>query len=100
MLPCTKLVKNAPKRPDIRFVIIGFFLTKLWRQVIRGPYNRVGKILSLHRLSDSQVAYFDLLSFGQKEVHGLDVSMQDLPCVQVLDAETGLDEQSPNFVLL
>jgi len=40
-----------------------------------------------------------MLSSREKEVHGLDISMKDLPCVKVLDSQTSLYEELPDHLL-
>ena len=44
MFAGTQLINKATKGPNIRFLVVGFFLAQLWREIIRRSDNGMGKL--------------------------------------------------------
>ena len=79
-------VEDAPQSPNVRLVVVWLVLPNLWAQIIRGPNAGFRVILSsLHDPRDSEIAQFHNVSPTEENVLRLDVSMQDLPVVDVND---------------
>ena len=43
----THFVENAPEGPDVAAVVVGFFLTELRREIIRGAHDGVCEVAVL-----------------------------------------------------
>lgn len=101
VLESTELVQDTPQRPNVAFVIIRFFLTEFRTQVIWGADNCVGHVRRLiEQFGDSQVSDLDFIVLTQKHVDSFDVTVEDFVSVQVIQAETHLNEELPDLGLV
>lgn len=97
MLQRAQFVQHAPKRPDVRLIVVGLLLTEFWRKVV-GRANHCIRHFQrrLKLLSNPQIPNLDDVVFRQEHVNRLYVPVQNLVRMKVMNAEAHLDEELPN----
>ena len=78
-------------------MVVRFLFAKLWREVVRCTHDCMSKVGSLvEHLGHSQISNLDLVILSEEHIDGLNITMQNLVCVEVLHAQTHLHEELPN----
>jgi len=100
MAQCHHLIQNAAERPDVRLLVVRFFLADLWREVVRCANGSLCTVVSvLQHSRNSEVADLYRPVLVHENVLGLQVTMQDLTVVYVLDGQSHLHEPVEDLVL-
>ena len=84
MPECAKLIKKTTKGPNITFLIIRFFLTKLGRKIERSADHSLCKLITSQHFSNTKIPNFNFLVFVHKDIESLDISMQYFIFMNVL----------------
>ena len=101
MLKGAKFVEYASQRPNVTFVVVRLFFTKLRAQIIWSSNNRMSHVLSLiQKLSHTEISNLDLVVFAQEHVDRFNISMQDLICMKVPQPKTHLYEKLPQLAFI
>lgn len=92
-LQCAELIQHNAQRPDIRAHGVGLGLDHLGAQVVGRSYAGA-RLLDCGRedLCDSKITDLDNTLFSQEDILGLEVSVNDLPVVNVLHAQANLSK--------
>ena len=94
------LIKHHTKWPNITFERIWSTFDDFRWKIIRCSYHRPCNIYRvLQYPSDAKVTKFDKPLFRQEHILALDISMQDLPVVDMLHAKTNLGKPVKNLRL-
>ena len=94
-----RLVKYAPKRPDIWLGVVGLILPHLWWGVIRCASLGVEKSL-FGDFTDIHVSKFGCAIPVEENICWLEIPMQNLSIVKRLQSLNYLYKNAPNFLLL
>ena len=79
------LVEDAAHGPEVWLVVVGLVLPDLGAEVVRGPDAGLGVVgRPVHDPGDPEVPEFDGPVFPEKDVLGFDVSVENLPLMDVL----------------
>jgi hypothetical protein len=80
-------------------LVVGLFLTDFRRQIVRGTNGSLGAVIGmLEDSSDTEISNLDLVSLSHEDVLGLQVTMQNLPIVNVLYSKAHLDEPVEDLI--
>jgi hypothetical protein len=92
-------VENAAEGPDVRLLIVWLLLTDLRRQIVRSTDSSLCAIVSvLEYSSNTEVTNLDLAVLRHEDVLSFQVSVQDLPVMNVFDCKRHLHEPVQNLV--
>lgn len=98
MLQSAQLVEHAPERPDVALMVIGLLLAEFRGQIVRRSHHGVREVCCLvQHFRHAQVANLYAVILRQEHINCLDVSVQNFIGVQILNAQTHLNEELPNF---
>jgi hypothetical protein len=94
------LIEDTAKGPNIRLLVVGLLLANLWRQIVWSSDGRLGTVISvLENSCNTEITDFNGPILVHKDVLSLEISMQDLPIVNVLDGKRHLDKPVEDLVL-
>jgi hypothetical protein len=92
-------IQDATERPNVTLLVVGLFLTNLWREVVGRADSGLGTVIGvLENSRDTEVTDLDLIRLCHKNVLGLQITMQDLSIVNVLDRQTHLDKPVKDLI--
>ena len=84
-------VQNAPQAPNVRLLVVWFFLANFRGKVIRSSDgSRCAVIGVLEHSSNTEVSDFDLVRLSHEDVLSFQVSVEDLAVVDVLNCQAHL----------
>lgn len=93
-------VKQNTERPNIGFEIVWLSFNDFRRKIVRSAHHcfRLG-LSAVENSGNTEVAHFHLALLSHKDILGFDVSVQDLPVVDMLDRQADLCKPIKNLVL-
>ena len=100
VLQSAQLVQHAAKRPNIGLIVVGLFLAEFWRKIVWSADDCIRHFQRcLKLLGDAQIPNLYYVIFRQKHVDCFNVSVKNLVCVKVMNAEAHLNKELPNSAL-
>ena len=95
-----QLVKHYTHRPNICAEGIWLGLDNLWREVVWRANHCSCLLHSLHEhFCDSEISNLDKSSLGQEDILTLQVTVDDLPIMDVLHSQANLGEPVKHLIL-
>jgi len=80
----TQLVEQAAHCPNVALLVVRLLLAEFGRQVKGSADHGLRKLIAGEHLGDSQIAYFDFLTFVHEDIQGFDISVQNPVLMDVL----------------
>ena len=98
-----ELVREAPERPHVRFVVVRLLLAQFGGEVERGADARLGEVgVRAEDAAETEVADDYALAGvgggGAEDVGGLEVAVQDADGVQMREALSDGEEETPHII--
>jgi hypothetical protein len=79
------LIEDAAQAPDVTLLVIGFFLTDLWGEIVWGTDCSLGAVIRvLEYTSNTEVSYLNLVSLSHENILSFQITVQDLAIMNVL----------------
>ena len=87
------LVQDATQWPNIWLLVVRLLLADLWREVVWCADSCLGTVVSvLEDTCNAEVSDLDLATLSHENVLRLEITVQNLPVVDVFDRKGHLDE--------
>lgn len=94
------LIENAPKTPNIRFLIVRFLLANFRRKVVRSADGSIGAVVGVLQYSgDAEVSNLDVSLRREENVLRFQIAMQDLFVMDVIHSQGHLHQPRHNLLL-